>query len=92
MYFRLTEQAEIETFSIILRFFPFHYVFHCPAHNLPGINDAVNKMRLVSGWICLAGLVSVLRRDKPTAGLIYLPQPHPAVLSSGHITSQLITD
>lgn len=66
-------------------------LFRATAHNLSGINDGVNKMRLVCGWICLAGLVPVLPRDKPTAGLIYLPQPHPAVLCTGHTTSQLVT-
>lgn len=72
-------------------FLLFLSLFWATIHNLSGINDVVNKMRRVCGWICLAGLVPVLLRDKPTAGLIYLPQPHPAVLCTGHTTSQLIT-
>lgn len=88
MYFRLAGQAGIETLFV---FYLFLSLFRATAHNLSGINDVVNKMRLVCGWICLAGLVPVLLRDKPTAGLIYLPQPHPAVLCTGHTTSQLIT-
>ena len=35
-------------------------VFRAAAHNLSGINDVVNKMRMERGWICLAGLVPVL--------------------------------
>lgn len=87
MYFRLAGQAGIETLFV---FYFFPSLFRAIAHNLSGINDVVNKIRQVCGWICLAGLVPVLLRDKPTAGLIYLPQPHPAVPSTGHTTRQLI--
>ena len=88
MYFRLAGQAGIETLFV---FYFFLSLFRATAHNLSGINDVVNKMRRVCGWICLAGLVPVLLRDKPTAGFIYLPQPHPAVPCTGHTTSHLIT-
>lgn len=77
--------------SICFVLFFFSALFRTAAHNLSGINDVVNKMQQVCGWICLAGLVPVLPRDKPTTGLIYLPQPHPAALCTGRTTSQLIT-
>lgn len=95
MYFRLAGPSRNWDFICFLFFLFFFYfflsLFRATAHNLSGINDVVNKMRLVCGWICLAGLVPVLLRDKPTAGLIYLPQPHPARMCTGHTTSQLIT-
>lgn len=83
-------QAGIEILFVLYFFFS-SSLFRTAAHNLSGINDVVNKMQQVCGWICLAGLVPVLLRDKPTAGLIYLPQPHPAALCTGRTTSQLIT-
>lgn len=82
-------QTGIEILFVLYFFSP--SLFRTAEHNLSGINDVVNKMQQVCGWICLAGLVPVLLRDKPTAGLIYLPQPHPAALCTGRTTSQLIT-
>lgn len=86
-------KQELRLFVFFTVFFTFSCLSSEPLHiTCLALMMLLIKMRLVCGWICLAGLVPVLLRDKPTAGLIYLPQPHPAVPCTGHTTSQLITD
>jgi len=88
MYFRLAGQAGIESLFVF-------FTFSCLSSEPPHITCLALMMLLIKcGW-SVGGFAwqawCLSFSEISPAGLIYLPQPHPAVPCTGHTTSQLIT-